>query len=55
MGLGKPYHVFFGLSFAVRPLFKVVLLAASIVIGALLLIAVLLALGRVTGLMEKRR
>jgi hypothetical protein len=55
MGLGKPYHVFFGLSFAVRPLFKVVLLAASLVIGALLLTAGLLALGRVSGLMEKRR
>jgi len=55
MGLGKPYHFFFGLSFAVRPLFKVVLVVASLVIGALLLIAGLLALGRVSGLMEKRR
>jgi hypothetical protein len=55
MGLGKPYHFFFGLSFAVRPLFKVVLAAASLVIGAILLIAVLLALGRASGLIEKRR
>jgi len=55
MGLGKPYHFFFGLSFAVRPLFKVVLVAASLVIGAMLLIAGLLALGRASGLIEKRR
>jgi hypothetical protein len=55
MGLGKPYHFFFGLSFAVRPPFKVVLAAASLVIGAILLIAVLLALGRASGLIEKRR
>lgn len=55
MGLGKPYHVFFGLTFAVRPLLKVVLAAASLVIGSLLLIAVLLAIGRASGLIEKRR
>jgi hypothetical protein len=55
MGLGKPYHFIFGLSFAVRPLFKVVLVAASLVIGVMLLIAGLLALGRASGLIEKRR
>ena len=55
MGMGRPYHFLFGLSFAVRPVFKLVLLAAALIVGSLLFIAVLIGLGRFSGLIEKRR
>jgi hypothetical protein len=55
MGLGRPYHFLFGASFAVRPLFKGVLLGAAIVVGSLLFLAALLWLGRISGLSGKRR
>jgi hypothetical protein len=55
MGLGRPYQVLFGLSFAVRPLFKGVLLGAAAVVGSLLFLAALLWLGRISGLIGKRR
>ena len=55
MGLDKPYQFVFGVSFVGRPLFKLVLAAASLVVGAILLIAILLAVGRASGLIEKRR
>ncbi len=55
MGLGRPYHFLFGLSFAVRPLFKGVLLTAAAIVGSLLFLAALLWLGRISGLIGKRR
>jgi hypothetical protein len=55
MELGRPYHFLFGLSFAVRPLFKGVLLGAAAVVGSLLFLAALLWLGRISGLIGKRR
>jgi hypothetical protein len=55
MGLGRPYHFLFGLSFAVRPLFKGVLFGAAAVVGSLLFLAALLWLGRISGLIGKRR
>ncbi len=55
MDLDKPYQKLFGLSFRVRPFFKVVLLVAAAVIGSILLLVFLVILGRYTGLLEKRR
>ena len=55
MGLGRPYHFLFGLSFAVRPLFKGVLFGAVVVVGSLLFLAGLLWLGRISGLIGKGR
>jgi hypothetical protein len=54
MGLIKPYQFLFGLSFTARPAFKLFLGAAAALVGALLLIAGLVALGRFAGLIEKR-
>lgn len=54
MGLLKPYQFLFGLSFTVRPAFKLFLGLAAALIGALLLVAGLIALGRFAGLIEKR-
>ena len=55
MKLNKSYQMLFGLSFAVRPLFKWVLFFVIMVIGSILLLVLLLGLGRVTGLIEKRK
>ena len=55
MGLGGIFHRMFGLSFTVRPLLKIVLTAAAVVLGLLTLLAALLVLGRLSGLLEKRR
>ena len=55
MDLTAPYHLLFGLSFTVRPYFKIILGAAAFAIASVLLAAFLLAVGRVTGLIEKRR
>jgi hypothetical protein len=55
MDLTVPYHLLFGLSFTVRPFFKIVLAVAALAIGAVLLAAGLLAVGRAAGLTEKRR
>ena len=55
MKLTQPYQRLFGLSFSVRPVFKVVLFVSAVVLGFILLILFLLALGRLTGLGEKRR
>lgn len=55
MGLNKSYQMLFGLSFAARPLFKWGLFVAIIVIGSILLLVFLLGLGRLTGLIEKRK
>jgi hypothetical protein len=54
MGLGGFFQGFFGLTFAVRPVFKVVLAVCAFVVGSLLFLAGLLALGRLAGLLEKR-
>jgi hypothetical protein len=55
MELDKPYQKLFGLSFRIRPLFKVVLFISVLVVGSLLLIMALVALARYSGLIEKRR
>jgi len=54
MGLGKPYQFLFGLSFTARPAFKWFLGLSAVLIGSLLLIVGLVALGRFAGLIEKR-
>lgn len=55
MDLNKPFQKLFGLSFRMRPVFKVVLFAAALAVGAVLLVMVLVVLGRYTGLIERRR
>ena len=55
MGLNKPYQKLFGLSFTARPFFKAVLFVSALVVGSMLFILFLLALGRYSGLIEKRR
>jgi hypothetical protein len=54
MGLGGLFQRVFGLSFIVRPALKIVLGICAFVAGALLVLAGLVALGRVAGFMEKR-
>ena len=54
MRLDRPYQMAFGLSFVVRPLFKWVLFLSLLVIGSILVLVVFLALGRLSGLIEKR-
>ena len=55
MGVNNLYHRLFGLSYVGRPYFKILLGAAALVIGAVLLAALVLAAGRISGLMEKRK
>lgn len=55
MRLNKSYQMLFGLSFAVRPLFKWALFVVIIVIGSIVLLVFLLGVGRLTGLIEKRK
>ncbi len=55
MDLTLPYQRLFGLSFSVRPLLKVVLFVSALVCGSILLIVLLRVLGRISGLVEKRR
>jgi hypothetical protein len=55
MGLTRPYHFLFGLSFTVRPVLKWILFIAAVVVGMTLLLVLLLVLGKLTGLIEKRR
>jgi hypothetical protein len=54
MGIDRPYQKLFGLSFAVRPLLKGMLLISAIVIALILGLVVLLFMGRASGLLEKR-
>jgi len=54
MGLGGLFQRFFGLSFIVRPFFKVVLAVCAFVVGSLLLLAGFAALGRLSGFLEKK-
>ena len=55
MRLNKPYQKLFGLSFAVRPLFKWALFLFILVIGSIVALVLLLGLGRLAGLIEKRK
>jgi hypothetical protein len=55
MGLSNPYHRLFGLSYLGRPYFKIVLAIAAFLIGAVLLTALVQAVGRLSGLAEKRK
>jgi hypothetical protein len=54
MGLGGLFQRVFGLSFIVRPVFKIVLGICGFIVGALLTVAGLAALGRFAGFVEKR-
>jgi hypothetical protein len=54
MGLGGLFQRVFGLSFIVRPFFKIVLAICGFVAGSLLFLAGLVVLGRVAGFLEKR-
>jgi hypothetical protein len=54
MGLGGLFQRVFGLSFIVRPAFKIVLAVCAVVAGSLLFLAGLIALGRAAGLLEKK-
>ena len=54
MGLDRPYQKLFGLSFAVRPFLKGILLISAIVIAMILCLVALLFLGRAVGLIERR-
>ncbi|MCJ7579309.1 MAG: hypothetical protein MUP98_02105 [Candidatus Aminicenantes bacterium] len=55
MKLTLPYQRLFGLSFSVRPVLKVVLFVSALVCGSILLIFLMLVLGRISGLVEKRK
>ncbi len=55
MGLDQPYQRLFGLSFAVRPLFKWALFFFILVIGSIVALVLLFGVGRLTGLLEKRK
>jgi hypothetical protein len=55
MDLTLPYQRLFGLSFSIRPLLKVVLFVSAFVCGSILVIVLMLVLGRISGLVEKRR
>lgn len=53
--LDRPYQWLFGLSFAVRPLFKWALFFVILVAGTIVALVFFLALGRRAGLIEKRK
>ncbi len=55
MKLNSPYQHLFGLSFAGRPLLKWLLFACILVAGAVLFLALFIGVGRLTGLIERRR
>lgn len=55
MGLTMPFHKLFGLSFLVRPWFKIALGIAAFLIASILAVLFLTTLGRASGLIEKRR
>jgi hypothetical protein len=54
MGLRGLFQRFFGLSFIVRPALKVVLTVCAVLVGSLVVLAGILALGRLAGFLEKR-
>ena len=55
MGKNALFQRIYGLTFLVRPLLKWLLGAAAVLAGLLLLTTAGLALGRLTGMLEKRR
>jgi len=55
MRLDRPYQTLFGLSFRVRPLLKSVLAAAAVILGLIVMLVFVTALGRAAGLIEKRK
>jgi hypothetical protein len=55
MRLDRPYQMIFGLSFAVRPLFKWILFVSILAAGSIVFLVILLGLGRLAGLIEKRK
>lgn len=55
MGLSKPYQKLFGLSFRLRPLLKTALFISATVIGTVVFLLFLLSIGKLSGLIEKRR
>ncbi len=55
MGMTGIFHRLFGLSFLVRPWFKVVLGIAAFIIASLLAVVLLVTLGRAAGLIQRRR
>jgi len=54
MGVGGLFHRIFGLTFAVRPLFKIVLALTILATGAVLVIFFIVIAGKLAGLIEKR-
>lgn len=54
MGVGGLFHRVFGLTFAVRPIFKIVLALTILASGAVLLVFFLVIAGKLAGLIEKR-
>jgi hypothetical protein len=54
MGVGRLFHRIFGLTFAVRPFFKLLLAVTIIASGAVLVVFFLVVTGKLTGLIEKR-
>lgn len=55
MKMDRPFQKLFGLSFTVRPLFKIILFVSALIIGSILVIVFLTALGRLSGIIEKRK
>ncbi len=53
MKLGGLFQRLFGLSFVIRPLFKIILTVCIVVVGSLLALAFIVILGRLSGLVEK--
>jgi len=54
-GLARAYQMFFGLSFAVRPLLKWALFVSVLVLTLIILLVLLLGLGRLSRLIERGR
>jgi hypothetical protein len=54
MGVGGFFHRIFGLTFVVRPAFKILLFLMALVSGALLLALFVIVVGKFSGLIEKR-
>ena len=54
MGVGGLFHKIFGLTFTVRPVFKVVLILTVLACGALVAVFFLVVAGKLAGLIEKR-
>ena len=54
MGVGGLFHRVFGLTFAVRPFFKIVLALTILATGAVLVVFFLVVAGKLAGLIEKR-